>query len=77
MQVVVYANRPPSNGTCTTLPQRGVALTTAFNVRCLYFHDLEGHLPLAYQYSVMQPGQVIALATAVNSSSLSVRKDRF
>lgn len=64
--------RPCSNGTCTVVPGRGVALTTLFTSACRAFQDPEGHLPLTYQFSVIRAGQMVALSSPGNSSSLTV-----
>lgn len=72
-QVLVYANKPPNNGTCSIVPTRGVALATVFTAACRYFQDPDGHLPLTYQLLVIREGQRMALSAITNRSSIEVR----
>lgn len=72
IQVLVYANQPPSNGTCTTRPNTGVALTTVFESGCRSFQDPDGHLPLTYLFSALRAGQQVLLASPTNMSGIMV-----
>lgn len=59
MQVWVRVNRPPSNGNCTVIPRKGVALTTSFNLGCKNWIDAEGQYPLSYGFTAYRSGRYV------------------
>lgn len=77
VQILVYANGPPGNGTCVASSQQGLSLTTAFTIGCRRWLDREGHYPLTYQFSAVREGRWTALSSPSYNRNLSVRPSHF